>query len=126
MSMLRSKWMAGAVALALVGTTTLAAVTPADAQWRGRHGGGWHHRHGGGGGGAVLGGLAAGALLGGAIAASRPGYGYGYGPGYYAPPPAYYGPPPGDDVAYCMNRFKSYDPASGTYLGYDGYRHPCP
>ncbi|HEY1153799.1 MAG TPA: hypothetical protein VGE73_08115, partial [Pseudolabrys sp.] len=64
--MLRSKWMAGAVALALVGTTTLAAVTPADAQWRGRHGGGWHHRHGGGGGGAVLGGLAAGALLGGA------------------------------------------------------------
>ncbi|MBN9051709.1 MAG: BA14K family protein [Rhizobiales bacterium] len=122
--MLRSKWMAGAVALALVGTTTLAAVTPADAQWRGRHH--HHHRGGGwGGGGAVLGGLAAGALLGGAIAASRPGY-YDYGPGYYAPPPAYYGPPPGDDVAYCMNRFKSYDPASGTYLGYDGYRHPCP
>jgi len=23
-------------------------------------------------------------------------------------------------------RFKSYDPASGTYLGYDGQRHPCP
>ena len=22
--------------------------------------------------------------------------------------------------------FKSYDPASGTYLGYDGIRHPCP
>jgi len=124
--MLRSKWMAGAIALALVGTTTLAAVTPADAQWRGRHGGGWHHHRGGGwgGGGAVLGGLAAGAILGGAIAASRPGY-YDYGPGYYGPAPAY-GPPPGDEVAYCMNRFKSYDPASGTYLGYDGYRHPCP
>lgn len=29
-------------------------------------------------------------------------------------------------VAYCMRRFRSYDPASGTYLGYDGYRHPCP
>ena len=28
--------------------------------------------------------------------------------------------------AYCMNRFKSYDPASGTYLGYDGNEHPCP
>ena len=29
-------------------------------------------------------------------------------------------------VAYCMDRFNSYDPASGTYLGYDGYRHSCP
>ncbi|MGB8044731.1 MAG: BA14K family protein [Pseudolabrys sp.] len=25
-----------------------------------------------------------------------------------------------------MQRFRSYDPGSGTYLGYDGYRHPCP
>jgi hypothetical protein len=29
-------------------------------------------------------------------------------------------------VAYCSQRFRSYDPASGTYLGYDGLRHPCP
>jgi hypothetical protein len=29
-------------------------------------------------------------------------------------------------VAYCSQRFRSYDPASGTYLGYDGRRHPCP
>ena len=29
-------------------------------------------------------------------------------------------------VAYCSQRFRSYDPASGTYLGYDGYRHSCP
>jgi hypothetical protein len=29
-------------------------------------------------------------------------------------------------VAYCSQRFRSYDPGSGTYLGYDGYRHPCP
>ena len=35
-------------------------------------------------------------------------------------------PAGGDSVAYCMQRFKSYDPASGTYLGYDGQRHPCP
>ncbi len=35
----------------------------------------------------------------------------------------YYG---GDDVGYCTRRFKSYDPVSGTYLGYDGYRHSCP
>ena len=67
--------------------------------------------------------------------------GYGYGPGYYAPGPGYYdggyddggpvavapGPGGGDDaVAYCMQTYKSYDPQSGTYLGYDGMRHPCP
>jgi hypothetical protein len=73
-------------------------------------------------------GLAAGALIGGAIAAgSAPGY---YGPGYYAPPPAYYVQPApvygGDAVAYCMQRYRSYDPASGTYLNYDGNRYPCP
>lgn len=27
--------------------------------------------------------------------------------------------------ASCAQRFRSYDPASGTYLGYDGKRHPC-
>jgi len=32
----------------------------------------------------------------------------------------------GDAEAYCEQRFRSYDPASGTYLGYDGRRHPCP
>ena len=32
----------------------------------------------------------------------------------------------GDDEAYCQQRFRSYDPASGTYMGYDGLRHPCP
>jgi hypothetical protein len=38
-----------------------------------------------------------------------------------------YGPPPDDDaVEYCMHRYRSYDPDSGTYMGYDGYRHPCP
>ncbi len=60
-------------------------------------------------------GLAAGAIIGGAIAgAARPQY-------YYEG-----GVVDGDSVAYCMNRFRSYDPASGTYLGYDGLRHPCP
>jgi hypothetical protein len=55
-------------------------------------------------------------------------------PVYAAPPPGYYPPPPppgyaqspGDPIAYCMQRYRSYDPASQTYLGYDGYRHPCP
>ena len=31
-----------------------------------------------------------------------------------------------DAEAYCIQRFRSYDPESGTYLGYDGGRHPCP
>jgi BA14K-like protein len=29
------------------------------------------------------------------------------------------------DASYCAQRYRSYDPASGTYLGYDGLRHPC-
>lgn len=32
----------------------------------------------------------------------------------------------GGDASYCAQRYRSYDPASGTYLGYDGLRHPCP
>ncbi|MFG1361276.1 BA14K family protein [Xanthobacter pseudotagetidis] len=32
----------------------------------------------------------------------------------------------GDPVAYCMSRFKSYNPRTGTYTGYDGRQHPCP
>ena len=29
-------------------------------------------------------------------------------------------------VAECQRRFKSYDPTSRTFLGYDGRRHRCP
>jgi hypothetical protein len=45
--------------------------------------------------------------------------GYAYSPGYS------YGQS-GSDVGYCMRRFRSYDPRSGTYLGFDGLRHHCP
>jgi hypothetical protein len=110
---MRMKLIAGALAAA---TALTAIAAPAQARP-------WGHR---GGGGAIVGGLLAGALIGGAIASSQGGYyGPGYAPGYYAPAPVYAGPP-GDAVGYCLSRFKSYDPASGTYLGYDGYRHPCP
>jgi len=84
---------------------------------------GGYYRHGGWGWGGVGAGLAAGALIGGAIAASQGPYYYGPGYGYYAPAPAYV---EGDGVSYCMQRYKSYDPRSGTFLGYDGLRHPCP
>ncbi len=61
--------------------------------------------------------LAAGALFGG-LAASQDQYYYGDN---YAPVYA------GDDgEAYCIRRYRSYDPYSRTYLGYDGVRHPCP
>ena len=83
--------------------------------WRGR-GWGW--------GAPVAGGLIAGALIGGALAAPYYAPGYYPGPAYYGIPA--YGAPPDDAIAYCMRRFRSYDPGSGTYLGYDGYRHPCP
>jgi hypothetical protein len=98
-----------AVAAALAGGT-MSAPTTADARCYGC---------------AVGAGIVAGAIIGGAIANSQPRY-YGPGPAYYYGGPGYYGPPPGDAVAYCMDRFKSFDPRSGTYLGYDGYRHPCP
>jgi len=29
-------------------------------------------------------------------------------------------------VGYCVKRFKTYDPYTKTYIGSDGYRHPCP
>jgi hypothetical protein len=96
----------------------------------GYRGGGGYYRGGGG----FIPGAVAGAVIGGAIASQYP---YGYG-GYYGGP-AYYDDqyvddgavavapaPGGDDVAYCAQRFRSYDPASGTYLGSDGLRHPCP
>jgi len=91
------------------------------------------HDHGRGFGRGV--GFAAGLAAGGAL-----GYGYGgyYDPGYYSDDYAnndYYdggypaGPgyvvSSGADPAYCAQRYRSYDPGSGTYLGYDGLRHPC-
>ncbi|MFH3479923.1 BA14K family protein [Xanthobacter variabilis] len=34
--------------------------------------------------------------------------------------------PAGDAVAYCMQRYRSYNPRTGTFTGYDGLQHPCP
>jgi BA14K-like protein len=90
-------------------------------QYRGYYGRGYYGRGWYGPGWGVGAGLLGGAIIGGMLAAP---YYYGSGP-YYAAP-SYDGPPPGDAVAYCMQRFRSYDPRSGTYLGNDGYRHPCP
>jgi BA14K-like protein len=29
------------------------------------------------------------------------------------------------NVSSCSQRYRSFDPASGTFLGYDGHRHSC-
>jgi BA14K-like protein len=95
---------------------------PAEAQWRGDHsgwghGGGWQNRGGGGWGGggnfggAVLGGVIGG-MIGGAISQPRP---------YYQPQPTYV-----DPFVYCSQRFRSYNPETGLYFGFDGRYHPCP
>jgi BA14K-like protein len=87
--------------------------------------GGYRHRY--------FPGAVAGAAIGAAALGSYAYYGgpdYAYGPDY---DDTYYDAGPevtvvqgGDDSASCAQRFRSYDPASGTYLGYDGQRHPCP
>jgi hypothetical protein len=70
-------------------------------RYRYGHRHGWRHRDRGLG--PALGGFAAGAIIGGALAQQG-----------------------SDRHAYCSSKYRSYDPGSGTYLGYDGERHPCP
>ena len=48
-------------------------------------------------------------------------YGVGFGDAFGYEAPLY-----DDAIAYCMQRFRSYDPITGTYLGRGGYRYPCP
>ncbi len=95
----------------------------------------------GGGRGAAVGAIV-GATTGAAIAAQgqpRPGGYYYYQNGCYVQRPdgawvaasprycatAEYAPPAGYGAPACT-RYRSYDPGSGTYVGRDGYRHPCP
>ncbi|TKT70539.1 BA14K family protein [Afipia massiliensis] len=74
---------------------------------RHHHHHGHYHRRGYGSTAAGIGiGLAAGAVIGGAIAASQA--------------------QAQQNAAYCAQRYRSYDPRSGTYLNNDGNRYPCP
>jgi hypothetical protein len=85
-------------------------------QWRG-HRGYWRGHRGWDGDGVGLGLGVAGALLGGAIIANEyDGDGYYDGTAY-----------DGDDgVGRCAATFRSFDPNTGTYVGYDGIVRPCP
>jgi len=104
------------------------------ATWNGGNwNGNWHRghfRHG-----RFFPGFAAGVVAGAALGS----YAYYDDPYYYGTDPYYYAdsgyyddgttiavPAGGGDPSYCAQRYRSYDPASGTYLGLDGQRHPCP
>ena len=81
-------------------------------------------------------GLAVGTLLGSAVSRPRP---LRYYPGrvyvtppppppvVYRPAPVYYGPAPWTPewYAYCARKYDSFHAPSGTFLGYDGFRHTC-
>ncbi|ACB95984.1 BA14K family protein [Beijerinckia indica] len=82
----------------------------------GYYGGGYY------GGGDVAGAAIAGGLLGLAAGAAIA------GAANSAPPPGYYGggaPVDPNWIAYCARKYRSFDPASGTYLAYDGNRYMC-
>ncbi len=91
---------------------------PMSAAWAGRyHHGYYRHYHHGYGGAAAAGimGLAAGAIIGGAIAESRQ-------------PRVYYGPlRPWTPAWYnwCESSYRSFNPRTGTFRGYDGRDHFC-
>lgn len=126
-------WKTTVLSLAL-GATALTAVPATARDWHHRS---YNHHHRGGGGNALAAGalgLAAGAVIGGALAQPAP----VYRPRYYEPAPRviYREPAP---VYYrgayepwtqewyraCNARYRTFDPGSGTYMGYDGVRHFC-
>jgi hypothetical protein len=57
------------------------------------------------------------------------GYGLGYGGGYGYYNDGYYGNRysrvGGGHVQWCLHRYRSYNPRTDTFMGYDGYRHRC-
>jgi hypothetical protein len=132
--MIRTKLLCAAAALIVGGGAIVASVGPASAR-------DWRYHHFGWGPAAVAGGIVGGAVAAATSPLWAPGYDNGYGPDYaygYGPydydagPPVVEGrsaaveEPMGDATAYCEAHFKSFDPSSGTYLGYDGVRHHCP
>lgn len=138
------------VMAALLALGTLAAAVPAQAQWGPRPGWGpgpgpgwgpgprpgwgpgygpgpgYYNRNCGWGGcnnnnagAAAAAGLVGGLILGAAAASAA---------NQARQPQVYYAPGPAADpnwISYCSAKYRSFDPRTGTYLGYDGLRHPC-
>lgn len=128
-----TKTVTGALGAALLGATLLATAIPAAAEgvrapnltrvYPGEgysqyyyYGGRRYYRRGYNGGAAaagVIGGLAAGALIGGAIASQGAQAG---------PLPKTQDP---DFIAYCSRKYRTFDPIDGTFLARDGRRYEC-
>lgn len=122
------------LAAALVGVMALTTAVPAEAGKGNRGYGGryvqnnyYYKRNDGIGAlGAGLLGFGVGAIVGSALTPREV---------YVAPPPppapvytrAGYGPAPWtpDWYTYCYSRYRTFDPNSGTFVGYDGYEHFC-
>ena len=96
------KLIAGGIAAVLALSLSAAVVAPAQAFPYHRH---YHGSYWGGPGpaiGAGILGFAAGAAIAGAAQSNHRGH-----------------------VDACLSAYRSYDPRTDTYLGYDGYRHRC-
>lgn len=101
---------------------------PGRPNWHGHHRPGYHRpghhhhrpwrhyrRHKGSNTAAIIGGLAAGAIIGGSIAQSQQ--------PHYAPPRRYL---PGDShVSWCFARYRTYRPTDNTFQPFDGPRQQC-
>jgi BA14K-like protein len=103
----------GITAAALIGVATLSLPSPVKAGWGCGWGCGW---------GPGLVGFGVGALVGSALFAPR----------VYAGPPPYYGPvaygPPAWSPAwynYCAQRYRSFNPHTGYFIGPDGQPYFC-
>jgi BA14K-like protein len=139
-----TRFLKSAILSAAVAATTLTAIPAANAGDGWRH---YNHYYNGHSTGDVVAagvlGLAAGALIAGI--ASQPAYrepvyadsyryqrvrpaGNYYGNGYYDEPVYARGslePWSREWYRYCRNRYRSFDPGSGTFVGYDGREHFC-
>lgn len=131
------KTITGALGAALLGATLFANVAPAAAEgvrapeltraypgesysqyyYYGRpyYGRRYYRDNSGAAAAGVIGGLAAGAIIGGAIASQAPG-------SAAQPLPRTQDP---DYIAYCSRKYRTFDPASGTFLARDGQRYYC-
>jgi hypothetical protein len=136
-----NKYLKSVVLAAAVAATTLSTVGMAEARDRHHHNNNNNNNNAAWAAGAA--GLVTGVIVGGAIANSRPTY---YDDGYYAPRRVYvepeyrpvrrvyrarqvyvggYEPWSPEWYSYCEGTYRSFNPRTGTFRGYDGLEHFC-
>ena len=110
--------------VAALAVSVLAMSLPtADAGHR-RHGRHYHHHHHDNGAAAAIIGLGFGVIIGSMLSQPRSGYGYER---YDEPVRHRYRPEPWTDewYVYCDQKYKTFDPRTGQFRGYDGKLHYC-